>query len=232
MNNSVQFRGTVLRPKVTAKRVRFDLAGNDANGKAFFIRCIAQGDAFEKLKPLVEGENKTPVHIEGAGSLFTNSFEAQGKTVREIVVAVDTFKRLPNAKTVKDSKGQARLAEGSITATFTGETLRDARKPGEYGSMMLLRQIDGNIKRFVFVRVSDGLSYEKGDIITIENARVTRLYPRGKDNAPETGLMATSDQVTVQSANGSTKASQKVAATASAATDVDDDFGDEEDLPF
>lgn len=232
MKNTVQFRGTVLKAKVTAKRVRFDLAGNDESGKAFYVRCIAQGDAFQKLKPLVEGDNKALVHVEGAGALFTNSFETQdGKTVREIVVLVDSFKRLPNAKTVKDSKGQARLADGHVTATFSGVTLRDAKEPGEYGSLVLLRQDDGKIKRFVFMRVTDGLSYEKDDQITVTGARVTRLYPRGKDNGSELGLMATSDQIVVQSANGSPASNTKVAATASAPV-ADDNFGEAEDLPF
>lgn len=230
--NTVHVSATVLNPRVTEKRVRFDLACNDATGKATYVRAIAQGASLQAVKELIEKAGNQPIHIAVDGSLFSNRFKGQdGTQVRENVVLIDTVRRLPNGKTVKDSKGQSRLAEGKAIASFRGVALKDAKEPGEHGNLILLRQEEGKIKRFVFVRAIDGLSYKAGDVIEIQEARLARLYPRGRDNGPELGIIATSDQIKVVGSNG-TSSSKKAAAKVSAQAEVEEDFGPEEDLPF
>lgn len=200
MKNEVAFTAVVqLDPKKaissTGKSARGTLTGISPEGVSFYITALFIGAALEKIKAFLAKGVSTPLIVEGIGSLVNNRFAgSDGQRVTEVLVKVGDFEeKSSRLKTVKDKKGQLRLAKGYATGVFHGAALRDSRPSGQYGQMALLKEEAEDRGAFVFSRIPSEheLSFKKGDVLQVQG-RVTSLYPKGKDNKPETGIIVAS----------------------------------------
>lgn len=207
----------------TGRSLRVTLAGIDElSGKRFYVPAFFCGEALDVLmnaaKSALEGTRKRPIVIEGVGSVVTDTFrnEAGQKVILNRVKIASAPEILSSSlKMEEDSKGQLILAKAAIAAEFTGELVNAPRKPGQYGQMVLLKEpVRGGAYVFARIPAELPLSGSKGDQVKLEG-RVTRLYPRGKDQPGEIGFFVNSLAADAVAAPG-----QPVNAGASALEDV------------
>lgn len=150
------------------------------------------------------------------------SFRAVGDQLSLHPVSTVVFTRVIYIEKVGNSHSKCSLFSNRFKA-------QDSTQVGEH--LALLRQNEGKIRRFVFVRAIDGLSFKEGNVIEIEGGRLARLYPRGRKNGAELGIIATSDQIKVVG-NSGVAPSKKAAAKVAAQVEDDETLAPGESLPF